>query len=84
MLTTLTIMKTQLALFSAEDFSALDKIRKERNYWVHRCFAGDIDGHVIFKQGAVRDKKFVQRLNSDLNDAVDWGDILPGLKSEAS
>ena len=62
----------KVALFSDGDFSALDKIRKERNYWVHRCFAGDIDGHVIFKQGAVRDQKFVQRLNSDLNDAVDW------------
>ena len=72
----LTIQKYQnekkVVLFSAEDFSALDKIRKERNYWVHRCFAGDKDGHVIFKHGAVRDEEFVLRLNSDLHDAVDW------------
>ena len=72
----LTIKKYQeekiVVLFSDGDFSALDKIRKERNYWVHRCFAGDIDGHVIFKRGFVRDEKYVQRLNSDLNEAIDW------------
>ena len=61
--------KKNCALFSSEDFEALNAMRKTRNYWVHQCFVGYT--HVTFHKDIVR-PPYGGKLNADLNEAIDW------------
>ena len=65
------IKKTQrqknMGLLTTKDFKALKSIREARNYWAHQCF-GALE-HVTFKNDAVKNQEYANRILADLNAA---------------
>ena len=69
--------QTNDVCFTEDDFTALDNIRKNRNYWCHQCFGG-IDDIVVFKKDKssgdmmVSCSKHAERLDCDLHNSIKW------------
>ena len=60
----------QLSILSQTDFVKLDELREKRNYWVHQCFGGQEP--IVFRNGNVRETKYVIKITQDFDDAVEW------------
>ena len=52
---------------SDDDIAGLHELRKNRNYWCHECFNGDIP--VIFKKGSLKRPEHGKRLVKDFEDS---------------
>ncbi len=61
-------------VLTPEDFKDLKNVQAARNYWAHQCF-GALD-HVTFKNNIVKKKLFADRIEADLNQAIEWDDNL--------
>lgn len=66
-----------IAIFSPEDFAAIDDLREARNYWAHECFGGKHP--VCFNKGIVKNQSHAQRINSDYKNAVEWDEKLANI-----
>ncbi len=59
---------------SDDDIAGLHELRKNRNYWCHERFNGDIP--VIFKKGNLKRPEHGERLVKDFEEAVAWDEKL--------
>ena len=64
----------QFDFLSDEDIEKLHELRKNRNYWCHECFNGDLP--IVFKKGNVKRPEHGERLTRDFEEAVDWDEKL--------
>ena len=64
----------QFDFLSDEDIEGLHELRKNRNYWCHECFIGDLP--ITFKNGNVRRPVHCERLAKDFDEAVRWDEKL--------
>ena len=59
---------------SPEDFRELDALSQARNFWTHECFK--LNHHVCFSKGIVRNQAYAKKLNSDLQNVMEWNEKL--------
>lgn len=57
------------------DMQELNKMRKERNYWVHECYGGK-NSVGFFPNGEMKRKENAVRIKQALNDASTWNEKL--------
>ena len=61
---------TNTIQLTQDDFSSLDSIREQRNYWVNQCFGGR--NPITFYRGQLRHNGYAKKIIEDFNEAVDW------------
>ncbi len=69
-------VQRQITLLSQDDFDALDVLRKNRNYWVHQCFADEYNPVVFDIKGELRKAEFGKKLEYDLQEVINWNEKL--------
>ena len=70
---------SNMPLFSQDDYDALDKLRKTRNYWVHQCFIGATPV-IVRNDGSVKSPEHAIRLAKDLEEAKDWEEKITNIE----
>ena len=67
--------QTHTVLFTQDDFMALKELKEKRNYWAHQCFGG-LNPIIFSSKGNVKSIWGVQKIISDLDDAIEWDKII--------